>query len=573
MGPKNTKKLPDLEVQIQKALYALKNKDFPSIRAAARFFEVDFSTLARRRRGGVSQSKGHEMAQILTDAEEKTLVRWIKRCSKGGFHIPTAMLLELALHIRRARVTNASSDTPLKSPTGRINRKWLIRFQKRHPEIGGIYAQQLEYARHEGASFANVRRWFNAVEAMLEEHSYEPQDIWNMDESGFGIGQEQVFKVLVYLDNTQKHRVVGGKQEWVTDIECINAAGEALPPLIIFKGAAMDSRWLNEQSPEGWHFATSKNGWTSNNLGLAWLKQVFVRHTGGVASERRRLLIADGHGSHIRADFIAYCMEHNIDLLIMPPHCSHILQPLDVGVFSAFKRYHAVETHALSRLSSQRIPRSEWVELLLKARERALSKENILSGWRSSGLWPAAPMRVLRNLPPESPKPIAPAATPHTTTNLDLSLLLSSPPEAIELSRSNKRFSESLRECPDVVSPVRRYADRMVRMCETQNATIHLMAKQLAEKDELLKKRKKAKKGKRVRLEGVSIYTTADILRIAREEEAATEARRRTKRRRVEKTPELSTEEEDDDSDDLFELILDESAQRRRGAVLSHVMV
>jgi hypothetical protein len=115
-----------------------------------------------------------------------------------------------------------------------------------------------------------------------------------------------------------------------------------MPPLIIYKGAEMNTRWLNEQSPEGWHFATSKNGWTSNDLGLAWLKEVFVRHTGGVAPARRRLLIADGHGSHIRADFIAYCMEHNIDLLIMPPHCSHVLQPLDVGVFSAFKRYHTV---------------------------------------------------------------------------------------------------------------------------------------------------------------------------------------------------------------------------------------
>jgi hypothetical protein len=86
---------------------------------------------------------------------------------------------------------------------------------------------------------------------MLEEYSYKPEDIWNMDGPGFGIGEEQVFKVLVYLDTKQKHRVVGGKQEWVTDIECINAAGEALAPLIIFKGTTMNSRWLNEQSPEG----------------------------------------------------------------------------------------------------------------------------------------------------------------------------------------------------------------------------------------------------------------------------------------------------------------------------------
>ena len=73
-------------------------------------------------------------------------------------------------------------------------------------------------------------------------------------------------------------------------------------------------------------------------------------------------------------------MENKIDLLIMPPHCSHILQPLNVGVFAAFKRYHTIKTHAISRLSSQRIPRAEWIELLSKAREKAISKENILSG-------------------------------------------------------------------------------------------------------------------------------------------------------------------------------------------------
>jgi hypothetical protein len=91
-------------------------------------------------------------------------------------------------------------------------------------------------------------------------------------------------------------------------------------------------------------------------------------------------------------------------------------------------------------------------------------------------------------------------------------------------------------------------------MCESQNATIALMAKQLAEKDELLKKRKKPSRGKRVQLDGVSIYTTAEVLRIAREAEAATVAKKRTKRQRKEKPPELSTEEEDDDFDNSFDV-------------------
>lgn len=178
--------------------------------------------------------------------------------------------------------------------------------------------------------------------------------------------------------------------------------------------------------------------WASKNLGLEWLKRVFDPLTRDKAAGRQRLLIADGHGSHIRADFIAYCMENQIDLLIMPAHCSHILQPLDLGIFSAFERYHSCETHAISRLSSQRIPRSEWIELLSRAREKAISKENILSGWRAAGLWPALPMRVLSNLPRESPPPLPILATPQQATNLDLSLLQSSPPEPVELLRSNK---------------------------------------------------------------------------------------------------------------------------------------
>jgi hypothetical protein len=266
-------------------------------------------------------------------------------------------------------------------------------------------------------------------------------------------------------------------------------------------------------------------------------------------------------------------MQNDIDLLIMPAHCSHILQPLDVGVFSAFKRYHTVETHAISRLSSQRIPRSEWIELLSKAREKAMSRENILSGWRGAGLWPALPQRVLRDLPKDSPPPAYQPATPCEISNLDHSLLQSSPPEPVELSRSNKRFVETLRECNDVVSPVKRYGERMVRMCETLTASNAILAKQVADQAELLKKRKKAKKGKRVRLEGVSIYSTADVLRVAREEEAkAATKKRRTASKKV-ILVESSDEDEDEDSDDSGNSFFCSPAMRPRGATLSHVEI
>jgi len=67
----------------------------------------------------------------------------------------------------------------------------------------------------------------------------------------------------------------------------------------------------------------------------------------------------DGYRSYITANVIAYCIEYTIDMLILPPHTSHMLQPLDVSVFAPLKRALASKTDAASRLDSGRIPRSE----------------------------------------------------------------------------------------------------------------------------------------------------------------------------------------------------------------------
>ena len=56
-----------------------------------------------------------------------------------------------------------------------------------------------------------------------------------MDKSGFSIGEEQTIKMLMHLDNIQKYKVMAEKQEWITDIEYNNVAGEAIVFTLIFK--------------------------------------------------------------------------------------------------------------------------------------------------------------------------------------------------------------------------------------------------------------------------------------------------------------------------------------------------
>jgi hypothetical protein len=104
-----------------------------------------------------------------------------------------------------------------------------------------------------------------------------------------------------------------------------------------------------------------------------------------MSGDRRRLLIMDGHSSHITGNLIALCIEKDIDLLILPSYCSHLLQPLDVGVCGPIKRYHTFEVDRYSRAGIKLIQRAEWVELFQRIRAKALIPSNIKAGWRGAG--------------------------------------------------------------------------------------------------------------------------------------------------------------------------------------------
>jgi hypothetical protein len=94
--------------------------------------------------------------------------------------------------------------------------------------------------------------------------------------------------------------------------------------------------------------AVSNNGWTNNELGVAWLKH-FNAYTKTRVVGTRRLPILDGYESHHSLEFQEYYKENNIYTLCMPPHSSHLLQPLDVGCFSPLKRAYSREVESLIR--------------------------------------------------------------------------------------------------------------------------------------------------------------------------------------------------------------------------------
>ena len=148
---------------------------------------------------------------------------------------------------------------------------------------------------------------------------------------------KRVFSKSAWRQKRVRQSLQDGNREWVTLVACVCADGTALSPGLLFSSAnaGIQSSWVDAIQP-GKHevFVTSTpSGWTTNNTGLAWLEQVFDRKTKHKASRSRRLLIIDGHGSHVTMDFIQYCDRNRILLCILPPHSTQTLQPLDVALF------------------------------------------------------------------------------------------------------------------------------------------------------------------------------------------------------------------------------------------------
>lgn len=127
-------------------------------------------------------------------------------------------------------------------------------------------------------------------------------------------------------------------------VACICLDGKALGPPLIFQRAngAVQSSWVDAiQAGEHSVFVTaSPSSWSNNDIGLAWLKQVFERETRRHAPTGYRLLLLDGHESQVTMDFINH---KKIVLAVFPPHPTHTLQPLDVKMFKPLSNAYSTD--------------------------------------------------------------------------------------------------------------------------------------------------------------------------------------------------------------------------------------
>ncbi len=100
------------------------------------------------------------------------------------------------------------------------------------------------------------------------------------------------------------------------------------------------------------------------------------------------MLIVDGHSSHVSTEFIRFAQEHQIVCLCLPAHYTHLLQPLDVGVFGPLKPSYKTLLAEKTRFTTYNIDKVFFIFIDTNPRQKSIMTRNIQSVWQVTGLIP-----------------------------------------------------------------------------------------------------------------------------------------------------------------------------------------
>ncbi|CAP79192.1 Pc06g01990 [Penicillium rubens Wisconsin 54-1255] len=468
------------EGRILLAIQEFQNQKISSIREAARCFKVPEATLRRRLSGVQNRATSRANSHKLTEIEEESLQKWILSMDSRGSAPRPSMVREMANLLIQKRGT-----TPLLS----VGEKWVYNFVKRRPLLSSRFSKRYNYERAKCEDPKIIKEWFDLVEKTILQFGIDPDDVYNFNETGFAMGLTATTRVISRSEYYGRRALLQpGNREWVTVIKCTNAAGWALPPCVIFKGKVFIESWF-DGLPEDWRFEVSPNGWTSDEIGLRWLKKLFIPTTSSRTKGGYRLLILDGHGSHLTPKFDEICEENKIIPICMPPHSSHLLQPLDIGCFAVLKRSYGRMVEMKMRCGSNHIDKLDFLKAYPTARMEAFKSETVKNSFQSAGLIPFAPERVISKLNIRLTTPTPP---PSRGSDWDPK----TPSNYIQLQKQASSIKALLRtRSRSPPSPLNSAINQVLKACQITMQSAALLEKEVSD----LRAENEKKKQKRTR--------------------------------------------------------------------------
>ena len=161
--------------------------------------------------------------------------------------------------------------------------------------------------------------------------------LWNADETGLCMDTTSK-SVLARRGARVVYEVGGGSgREFVTVLGCGAADGTKLPPFVVYKAKNLWRRWT-KGGPAGTMYSVSDSRWMEEANFFSWFQRLFIPSVAHLLESGPVILFIDRHGSHIGYNLVTYARKEGVVLMCLPPHTSHVLQPLDVSCYGPLKQ-------------------------------------------------------------------------------------------------------------------------------------------------------------------------------------------------------------------------------------------
>jgi hypothetical protein len=279
---------------------------------------------------------------------------------------------------------------------------WLNHFC-RTIGISIMNPMSIEHARRHSCNTVAIQVFFDRFSEILNRH---PALILNCDETH--VSSRKKFKVLA-TDGHLPLKECRDKLPHFSAMCTVSASGTKFLPTFILPGHKTLPGDLADFCNHAC-FISSESGWMTQRCFLLYAH--FLIHELKVYCEnlpvhligQRLLLILDGHTSRWSFEAIALLRDVGIDVLVLPAHCTHVLQAFDVSIAAPLKTRLAELCQTLLLTLS----RTEFNELIctqsephwladkrrilfrafLYAWDEVATERNILSGFRTTGIAP-----------------------------------------------------------------------------------------------------------------------------------------------------------------------------------------
>ena len=266
---------------------------------------------------------------------------------------------------------------------------WINNFIKRHntklahstafPQEKGRFSLPRQLAlKH----ISNLKKYVDGLPTEL---------VFNLDEVGHQPWADKKFKKVIvpmYMKDNRIEYSIDRSEKRVSMIITISMAGDSLMPLIVTHRKTLDEEVKRSGMRIGEDFMLEyqESAFVTKEIFSKYISSVFIPYVQKVRenplyTDKSAALLCDNCSAHFDEKMIKLLSQNNIRLITLPPHSSHLFQPLDLVIFGVFK-------------SEMKFVRSKYkpgtqldrISRLLKAIERATISENNRSSFGCGGL-------------------------------------------------------------------------------------------------------------------------------------------------------------------------------------------